>query len=105
MVEVSGAQAGAILLLQDGRIAPRAAYNLQAGQALDGERGGLEFAWRVLSAAQPFSERDDPSVPRDADPSIRSRLGVPLKTNGQVIGVARLDLLESREFTSAEIHR
>jgi signal transduction histidine kinase len=105
MVEVSGAQAGAILLLQDGRLAPSAAYDLQTGQTLDGEPGGLDFAWRVVREARPFSERDKPSLGIASSLSIRSRLGVPLKTNGQVIGVARLDLLESREFTPAEIHR
>ena len=106
MVEVSGAQAGAILLLQDGRLAPRAAYDLQSGQALDdSEPGGLDFAWRVLREARPFSERESPPLVIASSLSIRSRLGVPLKTNGQVIGVARLDLLESREFTPAEIHR
>src|SRR5437867_1510573 len=111
MVEVSGAQAGAILLLEERELVPRASYGLDerivaayrvpVGQGFAGQVAQQE---RTLSTSEAIEEGTD-LVPYLKERGIKSMLGVPLKAAGRTIGVAHIDLLEERDFSPREIHR
>lgn len=111
MIQVTGAQAGAILLLEDEQLVLRASHglddDLMAGYRLS---PGAGFAGQVLREQRPVAVRNA----RDKTPAwlpdlkrrgIRSVLGVPLKTGAQTLGVAHIDLLEERDFNTREIKR
>lgn len=111
MVEVSGAQAGAILLLEGDELIPRATYGLDERiVAAYRVPRGVGFAGQVLQEDRPLTTRNAIEegqgwIPYLNERGIRSMLGVPLRANGQVIGVAHIDLVQERDFTPREIHR
>ena len=111
MVEVSGAAAGVILLLEGELLVPRAAHGLdERVVARYQPRRGEGFAGRVLLEERPLSipnavDEGSDLAPYLEERGIKSMLGVPLKANGRTIGVAHIDLLEERAFTAREIHR
>jgi signal transduction histidine kinase/ActR/RegA family two-component response regulator len=110
MVEVSGAQAGVILLLEQDELVPRATFGLDV-LPIDAYRVPLDesFAGQVLRQGKPIGVRNvhAPGGPPtfQISPHITSVLGVPLKAGGRTIGVARIDLREERDFTPREVHR
>jgi len=111
MVDLSGAQAGVILLLDRCKLVPRATvglderlvatYRVPIGQGFAGQvaRDG-----RTRGTSKAIEEGAE-LAPSLKERGIKSMLAVPLQAAGRTIGVAQIDLLEEREFTPREVHR
>src|SRR5213082_2053547 len=102
MVDLSGAQAGVILLLDECKLVPRAtvglderlvaAYRVPIGQGFAGQvaRDG-----RTRGTSKAIEEGAE-LAPSLKERGIKSMLAVPLQAAGRTIGVAQIDLLEER---------
>lgn len=105
------ADAGAILLVDESgrRLEVRAAEGVEAAEAARFSVAvGEGFAGRVAEEQQPVPIEDAQTDERVTNPflrarGIRSMLGVPLQVQERLVGVAHVDTLRPRAFTSEEI--
>lgn len=113
MAQVSGADAGAILLLdeQEGVLKPGAYYGVPDAD-LRGLRVpvGRGFAGRVAAERRPVAVCDVRKERSVLNPclrrrGIRSLLGVPMLLEGRLLGVVHVDRLDVHSFSAYEVKR
>lgn len=110
IVEVIKADAGVILLKEGDRISVRATIGIEAevrsefSIAID--RG---FAGTIADSHQPLYIEDVQANPLIISPilkqlNIRTMMGVPLKRNGNLVGVLHVDWFKIHPFSDRELH-
>lgn len=110
IVEVTKADVGVILLTEGDRISVRATIGIEAEvQAGFSVAIGQGFAGTIAASHQPLYIEDVQVNPLIISPiltqlNIRTMMGVPLKRNGNLVGVLHVDWLKIHPFSDRELH-
>jgi PAS domain S-box-containing protein len=111
-IELVSAERGFIMLVEDGRLVMRQAHNLAPEQfGNEGDRFSRTIANRVLQTGESIytsdAQEDERFVARESvhDLHLRSIMGVPLKHDGEIIGVIYLDnSSQARIFLQSDLY-
>ncbi|MBE9225115.1 EAL domain-containing protein [Phormidium sp. LEGE 05292] len=110
IVEVIKADAGVILLKEGDRISVRATIGIEAEVRSGFSVAiGQGFAGTIAASHQPLYIEDVQANPLIISPilkqlNIRTMMGVPLKRNGNLVGVLHVDWFKIHPFSDRELH-